>query len=110
MDERWSLKGKRAVVTGGTKGIGRATADIMLDFGATVLVVAREPRDVEATRQIWKEERVDGDAVVVDVTSDEGRAALAREVTTRWGAVDILANNVGAGLRKPFVDYDLLGK
>jgi len=105
MDKRWSLKGKRAVVTGGTKGIGRATADLMLDFGATVLVVAREPRDVEATRQAWKKNGLDGDAVVVDVTSNEGRAALAREVTTRWGAVDILVNNVGAGLRKPFVDY-----
>jgi NAD(P)-dependent dehydrogenase (short-subunit alcohol dehydrogenase family) len=46
----------------------------------------------------------------VDVTSDEGRAALASEVTSRWGALDIFVNNVGAGLRKPFVDYDLLGK
>jgi NAD(P)-dependent dehydrogenase (short-subunit alcohol dehydrogenase family) len=50
MDARWSLQGKRAVVTGGTKGIGRATADTLLDLGASVLVVARDPQGVEATR------------------------------------------------------------
>jgi tropinone reductase I len=105
MDARWSLQGKRAVVTGGTKGIGRASADTLLDLGASVLVVARDPQGVEATRGEWKRNGRDGDAVVGDVTSVEGRATLAREVSSRWGALDILVNNVGAGLRKPFADY-----
>lgn len=105
MNERWSLRGKRAVVTGGTSGIGRATADMLLNLGASVLVVARDPRGVEATRREWKESGRDGDAVVGDVTSGEGPAALERDVTARWGGLDILVNNVGAGLRKPFVDY-----
>jgi Tropinone reductase 1 len=105
MNERWSLKGKRAVVTGGTKGIGRATADVLLDLGASVLVAARAPALVEATRLEWKKHGLDADALVADVTSGEGRAALVREATQRWGAVDILVNNVGAGLRKPFVEY-----
>ena len=105
MNERWSLQGRRAVVTGGTKGIGRATADMLLDLGASVLVVARDPHAIEATRQEWKESGRQGDAIVGDVTSSEGPAALEREVTARWGGLDILVNNVGAGLRKPFVDY-----
>ncbi len=105
MDARGSLRGKRAVVTGGTRGIGRATADTLLDLGASVLVVARDPQVVEATRAEWKRSGRDGDAVSGDATSGEGRAALAREVSSRWGALDILVNNVGAGLRKPLVDY-----
>lgn len=104
MDTRWSLPGKRAVVTGGTQGIGRATADVLLDLGASVPVVARNPRGVESTRREWKDSGRDGDAVVVDVTSGEGRATLAGEVSARWGAVDLLVNNVGAGLRKRFAE------
>ncbi|HEY1954332.1 MAG TPA: SDR family oxidoreductase [Polyangiaceae bacterium] len=104
MNDRWSLRGKRAVVTGGTKGIGRATAEMLLDLGAGVVVAARDPRGVESTRHVWNEKARDGDAVVADVTSDEGRAALVRAVEARWGAVDILVNNVGAGLRKPLLE------
>lgn len=105
MDKTWTLQGKRAVVTGGTKGIGRATAETFLDLGASVLVVAREPGAVEAARREWKDSGRDGEAIVGDVTTGEGRAALVREATTRWGAVDIVVNNVGSGLRKPFVEY-----
>ena len=64
MDGKWSLRSKRAVVTGGTKGIGRATADMLLDLGASVLVVARDSHGVEATRLEWQGNGRDGDAVM----------------------------------------------
>jgi tropinone reductase I len=101
---RWSLEGKRAVVTGGTKGIGRATADILLDLGASVLVVGRDENGVVATRDEWKADALPGDAMVADMTTPVGRSALADEVARRWGGLDLLVNNVGAGLRKPFVE------
>jgi Tropinone reductase 1 len=105
MDKRWSLAGKRAVVTGGTKGIGRATAEVLLDLGASVLVAARDPIGVDAARAEWNERGNKADALVADVTTPEGRTALVREASSRWEAIDILINNVGAGLRKPFADY-----
>jgi Tropinone reductase 1 len=78
---------------------------MLLDLGASMLVVARDARGVEATRSEWKESGRDGDALVADVTSGEGRATLAGAVSARWGAFDILVNNVGAGLRKRFAEY-----
>ena len=104
MMDRWSLKGKRALVTGGTKGIGRATAESLLGLGAEVLVVGRDPGGVEATRSVWRTEGRDGDAVVADVTTPDGRGALVNEIERRWGALDLLVNNVGAGLRKPLAE------
>jgi tropinone reductase I len=104
MNERWSLKGKRAVVTGGTRGIGRATADALLELGAQVLVAARDQDAIGSAREAWRKSSYDGDGVAADVTSAEGREALARAVEDRWGALDILVNNVGAGLRKPLLD------
>ena len=104
MHDRWTLSGKRAVITGGTKGIGRAAAESFMELGARVLVVGRDAGTVEATRSAWRAEGRDGDAVVADVTTPAGRAALAEQVDRRWGALDILVNNVGAGLRKPAVE------
>jgi Tropinone reductase 1 len=104
MNERWSLTGRRAVVTGGTKGIGLATAEALLGLGAQVLVVGRDPAGVEATQRAWRERGCDGDAMVADMVTSGGREFLAREVEARWGALDLLVNNVGAGLRKAFVD------
>jgi Tropinone reductase 1 len=103
---RWSLEGVRAVVTGGTKGIGRATAEALLSLGAHVLVVGRDPATADEVRHLWQEKRWGGDALVADVTTEGGRSKLLREAQVRWAALDVLVNNVGAGIRKPFADHD----
>jgi Tropinone reductase 1 len=103
---RWLLEGARAVVTGGTKGIGRATAEALLSLGARVLVVGRDPATVEEVRRLWQEKGWDGDGLVADVTTEEGRSKLRLEAQARWGALDLLVNNVGAGIRKPFADHE----
>lgn len=100
---RWSLSGKRAVVTGSTKGIGRATAEELLALGAQVVVTARSARDVEAAvaelAGRFGAERVWGCAG--DVAAGDGRAALVAFVEGLWGgALDVLVNNVGCNLRQ----------
>jgi Tropinone reductase 1 len=100
------LEGARAVVTGGTKGIGRATAEALLSLGARVLVVGRDPATVEEVRRLWREKGWDGDALVADVTTEEGRSKLLLGAQERWAGLDVLVNNVGAGIRKPFADHD----
>ncbi|MET9880042.1 SDR family oxidoreductase [Actinacidiphila glaucinigra] len=80
-----SLAGRRALVTGGTKGVGAAVARRLAEAGATVLVTARhEPEDADPKA-----------FVAADLTTPEGAAAVVREVADRVGGVDILVNNLG---------------
>lgn len=79
------LRGRRALVTGGTTGIGRAVAEELARQGARVLVCSRTPREVPPLLA-W---------VRADVTSEPDVDALGTEVRRRFGGLDILVNNVG---------------
>src|SRR3954470_16766570 len=97
----WTLEGKKAVVTGGTKGIGLAIAQEFLDMGADVLVVARSTKAIEhRLRGSSRLFRLDGD--VVDAAF---RRHVLDKVNENWGKLDILVNNVGTNIRKKFADY-----
>lgn len=79
------LHGRRALVSGGTKGAGAATARRLGAAGATVLVTARrQPRDLDPELFI-----------AADLTSAEGVAAAVAEALDRLGGVDVLVNNLG---------------
>ncbi|EXU65248.1 short-chain dehydrogenase [Streptomyces sp. PRh5] len=80
-----SLSGRRALVTGGTKGTGAAIAARLRTAGATVLVTARsQPEDVG-----------DDDFVGADLTTPEGAEHIAREAQRRLGGTDILVHTLG---------------
>ncbi len=97
----WSLANKKALVTGGTKGIGKATAQELLDLGAEVLVIARDTRSIEGKlRQSARLYVMPG-----DITQPTFRHDLIRKVDENWGKLDILVNNVGSNIRKKFTDY-----
>jgi Tropinone reductase 1 len=103
----WSLHGKRALITGGTRGIGRATAECLLDLGATVLVVGRDEMRAAEARDEWRARGLPGSVIVADVTTIDGRAHVVETVRAGGDTLDVLVNNVGAGLRKPFLDLTL---
>ncbi|MEV5611333.1 SDR family oxidoreductase [Streptomyces sp. NPDC052225] len=92
-----SLKGRRALVTGGTKGVGAAVARRLSQAGATVLVTARSrPDDMAAS-----------DIITADLAAPEGAARVVDEALRRLGGVDILVNNVG-GSNAPSGGYAAL--
>jgi NAD(P)-dependent dehydrogenase (short-subunit alcohol dehydrogenase family) len=79
------LQGKRALVTGGTQGIGEAVVAALRGAGATVMTTARsKPQGFNA-----------GDFVAADLSTAEGCAAVARAVRERLGGVDIVVHVVG---------------
>jgi tropinone reductase I len=97
----WNLQGKKALVTGGTKGIGLAIAKEFLELGAEVLVVARATESIKGkVKNSANLFTMDG-----DVTNTAFRKSLIERVTLNWGKLDVLVNNVGTNIRKKFVEY-----
>ena len=92
--ELWSLRDRTAVVTGGSKGLGRAVLEELLAQGVTVLTCAR---DVTPLQDLLESEPR-CHAVAADVSTAEGRASLLVAVKDLFGedGLDILVNNVGA--------------
>jgi len=99
-----TLSGKVAIVTGGTRGIGRAIVERLLAEGAAVAFCGRSQSGVEsATAELSAGgRRVVGE--VADVSSLEDVRRFFRIVDERLGTVDFLVNNAGVGIYKPTLD------
>ena len=105
---RFSLEGRRALVTGGTRGIGHAITSELLGLGAEVFIVARNQERVDEALATWRSSgfsRVDGCSG--DVSLDADRERLFERVTARSGQLDLLINNVGTNIRKRAEEYSL---
>ncbi|MCC5861782.1 MAG: SDR family oxidoreductase [Gammaproteobacteria bacterium] len=92
-----NLQGKRVIVTGGSRGIGRAIAVAFSAEGARVAICARTPDTLEAVAAQLKPHAQDVIALPVDVSSDAQVKAFVAQVVEAWGGVDILVNNAGQG-------------
>ena len=102
-----ALSGRRALVTGGTKGIGRATALSLARGGATVAVCfLADPDAAESTARELKEYGDRHQVIRADVTHPEEVARLLTAVQDAFGGLDILVNNVGVDGVKTFEDLD----
>ena len=86
------MAGKVAIVTGGSDGIGLATAKLLASRGATVAICARRPDKLEAARtEIAEIGTVE--AKVMDVTDEAGFTAWIEDIAARHGGLDMLVNN-----------------
>lgn len=106
MDElKWRLDGKKALVTGGTKGIGKATAEEFLHLGAELIIAARNSRDINKCVNNWSKKGFAVRGFAADLSEHSERLLLGEFVNKTWGTLDILINNVGTNIRKATVDY-----
>jgi len=102
-----SLKGRHAVITGGSLGIGRAIAKRFAAAGADVVIAGRRPDVLDQTAKAISEET--GGTVIglaADVSKAEDCALLAEAAEQALGPIDILVNNAGTSARGPFLDVD----
>jgi len=91
------LRGKRVIITGASRGIGKAIAQAFANEGAKVAICART---LEAVTTAGQELESTAQAVIaraVDVTNTTGVKAFVTEVAETWGGVDVLVNNAGQG-------------
>ena len=104
MDVR-SLEGKTVLVTGAGSGIGRETALLCAERGASLVLCDRD--EVGLSKTAGDSQARDVHTAVVDVSDREAMAAFAEGVHARVPAVDLLVNNAGVGLGASFVDTSL---
>ena len=97
----FDLTGRRALVTGGSSGIGEAMARALGLAGARVVLMARDPLKLREAAQRLHTEGIDAEACRVDLADVEAACGAAREVQAQ-DSVDILVNAAGINLRQPF--------
>ncbi len=94
-----TLQGKRVLITGGSSGIGKATAKLAVQRGATVCIAARGKEALEQTRQELLRDARGGEeqvqSVVMDISQREQVNEVAKEIQQRLGGIDLLINNAG---------------
>ena len=89
------LAGKVAIVTGGSRGIGAATAAWLAEHGAAVVVSGRDADRLQSTVKHLEERGASAIAVVADAAKREDADALVERTKERFGRVDVLVNNAG---------------
>ena len=108
MNGLFDISGKRALVTGGSRGIGLMIARGLLQAGARVIVSSRKAADLEASA---RELAAIGDceAIQGDVSTPEGAAVLAAQTRERFARLDILVNNAGVTWGAPLEEFPASG-
>ncbi len=101
------LQGRTALITGASKGLGKAMALALAEEGARLILVARNLELLHATAAAVRQTGTDAAVIQADVTDEEQVARVAQGVQEQFGKLQILINNAGINLRKPVTDFTL---
>ena len=101
------LSGRVAVISGASKGLGKAIALALGGAGAKLALVSRDEKQLRAVADEVKALGTEAEIFPADVTDEEQVARVARAVIARFGKVHILVNNAGVNIRKPMTEFTL---
>jgi len=102
----FSLHGKIVAITGASGGIGEATARLLAERGAPVVLAARRSERIEAIAQDIREQGGRAATCVVDVTKAADLQHLVSTTIDQYGRIDVLVNNAGIAPISPLTDLD----
>ena len=101
------LEGRIALVTGASKGLGKAMSIALSEAGAKLALVSRDVAKLEETAAEIRQRGGLADVFRADVADEKSVLALEQEVASRLGKVQILINNAGVNVRKSITDFTL---
>ena len=101
----FSLKGKTALITGGSRGLGLQMAQALGEAGARVMLSARKPDELEHGCSILQKQGIDAGWIAADCAQEVDINRLATESIERLGGIDILINNAGASWGAPAEEH-----
>ena len=102
-ESAFRLDGRLALITGGGQGIGEATALALADAGADVAILARTQTDLESVAAQVRDRGTDALVLPGDVNDLDYLAEAVSAVMARFGRIDVLVNNAGGSMSRPFV-------
>src|SRR5437868_13955117 len=106
MTAAWALDGKRALVTGGARGLGLAIASTLADAGADVAVTSRKGDDAEPIARQIRQKGRRSIALLLDVRHARSIQICFERLDREWGSVDILVNNAGTNIPQDLMSLD----
>jgi NAD(P)-dependent dehydrogenase (short-subunit alcohol dehydrogenase family) len=101
------LNGRVALITGASRGIGRATALALGAAGAKLALVGRDQAKLEETLKLARATGAQAHTFICDVREEAQVKKLAEDVAQRFGKIHILMNNAGTAIRKNVIDFSL---
>jgi NAD(P)-dependent dehydrogenase (short-subunit alcohol dehydrogenase family) len=105
--ELFSLAGKTALVTGGSRGLGLQMAEALGEQGARIVISARKQGELDEAVAHLAQRGIDATAIAVDLADQANVLPFVEEALRRLGQIDILVNNAGASWGAPAEDHPL---
>ncbi len=105
--ELFSLAGKTALITGGSRGLGLQMAEALGEQGATLVLSSRKQSDLDEAVAHLKERGITASAIAADLSDETQVKPLVDEALKRLGHIDILINNAGASWGAPAEDHPI---
>lgn len=99
------LSGRVALVTGGSRGLGLQMAEVLGEFGASVVLTARKQDELDSAVQHLTQAGVTASAIAVDLGKGDAPASVVDTIVARHGRLDILVNNAGTTWGSPAEDH-----
>ena len=98
-----NLDDKITVITGGSRGIGKAIAILLAKKGANVIICARKAEDLKIVSDLIRRDGGHCSYVVADISDEKQVDSLVEDVMRNYGRIDILVNNAGVGVYNPLI-------
>lgn len=105
LPERFSISGKKALVTGASKGLGQTISDVLSAAGADIVAVGRDVAGLNETRRCVEANGRKCLTMAADLRDPDAGKKVVAQVAAEWGALDILVNNAGICISGSLLDF-----